>query len=190
MRKKCKLSKAILKTKSCNKYLKMKDTAEDIESKLKESYSSRRIEKERSAIQRMKKDTAYFFNYAKKFAKTKSEVGPFIDDRGDLVSNKDNIVDMLKSQYESVYSTPDVNKKVLDPEEIFKHSKAEEQLDSVVFDRMDDLEALEKLSKKCSPGPDGIPSILIKKCKYGIVDGLLYLLYSNRFSQVGIFLLL
>ena len=175
----------MLKTKSCSKYLKIKDSIEEIESKLKESYSSRRMEKERSAIQRMKKDPAYFFNYAKKFAKTKSEVGPFIDDQGDLVSKKEDIVNMLKSQYESVYSTPDVNMKVEQPEEFFQHSEANEQLDSVVFDRMDVLEALGKLSNKSSPGPDGIPSILLKKCRYGIVDGLL-IVFQKIFSSGNI----
>ena len=185
MRNKCKLSKSMLKTKSCSKYLQIKDSIEEIESKLKESYSSRRMEKERSAIQRMKKDPAYFFNYAKKFAKTKSEVGPFIDDQGDLVSKKEDIVNMLKSQYESVYSTPDVNMKVEQPEEFFQHSEANEQLDSVVFDRMDVLEALGKLSNKSSPGPDGIPSILLKKCRYGIVDGLL-IVFQKIFSSGNI----
>ena len=61
MRKKCKLSKAILKTKSCNKYLKMKDTAEDIESKLKESYSSRRIEKRKISNSKDEKGHSILF---------------------------------------------------------------------------------------------------------------------------------
>ena len=178
MRKKCKLSKAIMKTKSCNRYLKMRESIEDIEIKLKESYSSRRMEKEKVAISKMKRDPAAFFSYANKFSKTNSEVGPFIDEKGELVSNKENIVDMLKTQYESVFSKPDVSKKVEDPEAFFTHSVAEEKLDNITFDRNDVLEALDKLSNKSSPGPDGIPSILLKKCKHSLADALVIVFYK------------
>ena len=70
MRNKTKLSKAILKTNSLQKYLKMKDTLEVIETKIKESYSKRKMKQENIAISKMKKYQRAFFSFAKKCSKT------------------------------------------------------------------------------------------------------------------------
>ena len=172
MRNKSKLSKSILRVKSVNKYLKMRGKLEELEQKLKDSYTKRRIDKEKVAISKIKKDPRAFFSYAKKFSKTKSEAGPFLNQDGDLISDSKSIADMLKSQYESVYSSPDPSKEVTDPEEFFSIDEGSEYLDNIAFDRQDVLDALDKLSANSAPGPDGIPSILLKKCKYSLADGL------------------
>ena len=58
----------------------------------------------------------------------------------------------------------------------------EEHLDNAVFNRIDVLEALEKLSSSSAPGPDGIPSLLLKKCKHSLVDALV-IIFPKIFSS-------
>ena len=182
MRSKSKLSKAILKVKSCKKYLKLKDDLEDIELKLKESYTARRLEKERVAMSKMRNDSIAFFSYAKKFSRTQSDVGPFLDNAGNLILQPEDQVDMLKKQYESVFSSPIEAKKVMDPTTFFQSNEAEEQLDNAVFDRNDIVDALDKFSSNSAPGPDGIPSILLKKCKFSLADAIL-IIFHKIFSS-------
>ena len=139
---------------------------------------NRRKNQENLAIAKIKKDPRAFFAYAKKFSKTKSEVGPFLNKDGNLITSNDSIVEMLKSQYESVFSTPDESKKISDPENFFKPDENAEEIDNVVFGREEVIEALDKLSTNAAPGPDGIPSILLKKCKYSLADPLAIIFYK------------
>ena len=89
---------------------------------------------------------------------------------------------MLKTQYESVFSTPVATQQISDPESFFKSDNTDEEIDNVVFGREDVVEALSKLSNNAAPGPDGILSILLKKCKYSLADPLaiiFYRIFSN-----------
>ena len=91
-------------------------------------------------------------------------MGPFLNDFGNLITNPESIVEMLKNQYEGVYSSPVEAMEIVHPDNFFKTSDAEEQLDNIVFDRIGILEAIDKLLNNSNPGPDGISSILLKKC--------------------------
>ena len=51
-----------------------------------------------------------------------------MDDEGNLVSNSENIAEMLKSQYESVFSSPVQAKVITDPEYFFQSSDADDQM--------------------------------------------------------------
>ena len=97
---------------------------------------------------------------------------------GNLILQPEDQVDMLKKQYESVFSSPIEAKKVMDHTTFFKSNEAEEQLDNAVFDRNDIVDALDKLSSNSAPGPDGIPSILLKKHKFSLADALLIILHK------------
>ena len=48
----------------------------------------------------------------------------------------------------------------------------ESKLDSFHFNREDIIEKIDCLSANAAAGPDGVPSILLKKCKHSLVDGL------------------
>ena len=60
--------------------LNLRDKLESIEIALKESYNKRIIIQEKEALQKMKKDPGAFYKYAKKFSKSTSDIGPFIDE--------------------------------------------------------------------------------------------------------------
>ena len=119
MRNKSKISKAILRTKSVKKFLALKEKLEMIEANLQKSYQERRLKQERRAIANMKKDPRSFFSYAKRFAKTNSEIGPFFNKDGNPVLESEVIVDMLKDQYESVFSSPKKEYQIDDSAQFF-----------------------------------------------------------------------
>ena len=172
MRSKAKISKSMLRTKSVAKYSKLRDELEGIESQLKTSYDKRRSGQESEAIRRIKKDPKAFFTYAKKFSKTSSDIGPFFDKDGNPVLDGNIIVEMLRQQYDSVFSIPKEEAFIQNPVEFFSTTEADTFLDNITFDRMDILNMIDKLSMGAAAGPDGIPSILLKKCKNSLVDGL------------------
>ena len=93
----------------------------------------------------MKKDPKTFFKYAKKFSKSTSDIGPFIDRDGDVISNPEKITEMLREQYESVYSIPMESMKISNPLEFFAQSNASEQLNNVFFVKEDIIENLTSL---------------------------------------------
>ena len=50
------------------------------------SHENERLHKEYLAINRIKADTKYFLQYAKKYCSTKTKVGPLINAHGDFCS--------------------------------------------------------------------------------------------------------
>ena len=172
MRNKSKLSKCIQRTKSPARYLKLLERMETIEKHLKDSYDERRNKQEHEALAKMKKDPKFFFKYAKKFSKSTSDIGPFLNQEGDVVTDGVTITEMLKEQYNSVFSSPREDKKVSSPVEFFSINTANEQLDNIVFDKEDVIDAIDKLNKSSSCGPDGVPAIFLKMCKRSLSEPL------------------
>ena len=108
------------------------------------------MKQEKEALSKMKKDPKAFYNYAKKFSKATSDIGPFMSKEGNVVADAKTIADMLKEQYESVYSTPVEDKKVTNPQEFFSQNSAAHQIDSFNIDREDIIDALDKLGRSSS----------------------------------------
>ena len=91
---------------------------------------------------------------------------------------------MLSEQYDSVFSTPKEEAIIHNPRDFFSTNECETSLESIPFDREDILNMIDKLSLGASAGPDGIPSILLKKCKHSLVDGMLLLF--RKFLKDGV----
>ena len=119
MRKKEKLSKKLM---DCKVWWRTHDISEklkEIESELNSEYTKRMLLLEGEAINKMKKEPQYFYKYAKKFSKSFSQVGNFLTEDGDIVQNSVEKANMLRKQYESVYSTPDERYIIQDPDIFF-----------------------------------------------------------------------
>ena len=183
MRQKTKLSKSILKAKSVSRCLSLREKLEKTEVELKSSYEKRRSDLEKKAIEKIKKNPKYFFSYAKRFSKVNSDIGPFFDRDGEPVLDGKEIVDMLRSQYESVFSSPMEEFLISNPQEFFSTNEESTQLDSISFTRDDVVDKIDCLSAGASAGPDGIPAILLKRCKYSLADGLV--LIFEKFLKEG-----
>ena len=61
---------------------------------------------EQKAISAIKKNTKYFFKYAKKFAKVKSKIGPLKTDNGNIISKPSEMAEMLSKQFSEMFSKP------------------------------------------------------------------------------------
>ena len=79
---------------------------------------------------------------------------------------------MLREQYNSVFSKPNENFRVEDPALFFSFEDDDEILTNISFDKEDIIDQIDSLSSNAAAGPDGVPAILLKKCKRSIVDGL------------------
>ena len=111
------------------------------------------------------------------------DIGPFFDNKGDVVINPNAITEMLKTQYESVYSSPLPDKIVSSPQEFFSENVAPVQLDNVQIDREDIMDAIDQLNPNSAAGPDGVPAIVLKRCKRSLAEPLQFLFRS--FLETG-----
>ena len=64
-----------------NRTLKLRQELVNIEKQLQVTYRKSLLEKEHKAAQAIKNNSKYFFNYAKRFSKVKTTIGPLIKGR-------------------------------------------------------------------------------------------------------------
>ena len=83
-------------------------------------FTSSRKQEEEKAIAAIKENPKFFYKYAAKHNKTKSNVGPLINKEGQSIHDPKEIADKLKLQYESVFSIPDPDKRSKMPRYSFK----------------------------------------------------------------------
>ena len=223
MKRKGKLSKQTLSTSWSKNYLRMKEI-EEIEEELENSYKENRIKQENMAIKKLMKNPNFFYSYQRKFSKTNERMSGFITKDGEIISDPFEQSEMLRKQYQSVYSQPNeesvvgsdfftrcenCESKIVHecPEDVWNYPEVEEQqkepcshftvpkesksveegqfvksecsqckLETIQELRPDDLHnphfdyvdfsvALDSLSSKAAPGPDGIPAKMLKKGK-------------------------
>ena len=106
MRKRRRINVQLRKTTSEARRKKLKAEARQVEKELIKSYQQSQRECEAKAVNSIKRNSKYFFSYAKKFSSVKTGIGPFIDATKDLVTNPIKMAKMLAEQYSRAYSTP------------------------------------------------------------------------------------
>ena len=67
--------------------------------------------KQEKTIAAIKANPKFFYKYAAKYRKIKSNVGPLINEQGQSVHEPKEIVEKPRLQYESVFSQPDPDPK-------------------------------------------------------------------------------
>ena len=80
-----------------------------MEIKIQDILTVSRKQEEEKAI---KENPKFFYKYAVKYSKTKSNIGPLIDEQGQSVQEPKEIAEKLRLQYESVFSQSDPEKKI------------------------------------------------------------------------------
>lgn len=167
MKRRCRINKRL--TQTLNESTKLKLTREkySIEKKLREMHYQSRKNDEEKATGAIKRNSKFFFAYAKKYSTIPTTIGPLIDSAGSVIGNIKTICEMFRQQYESVFSPPLPGKKVQDPKGFFKSSN-ETELQDITFSENDFIEAIKELKIESAPGPDGFPSIVLKKCSNAV----------------------
>ena len=152
-----------------------------IEKKLKISYDNDLAESEHKAIVAISKNSKYFYSYAKKFSKIKSSIGPFLDSANNLVSCPAKMAEILKSQYEAVFSNP--LEPMVPATDIFDSNDYFESptLSNISFGPEDIEKAIDELSPNSAAGPDQFPSVLLKQSK-GVLSAPLYLIWKKSLT--------
>jgi len=166
MRKRNKLCKMLKETKTPEQEKSIFLKIHQIEKELHDSYENSRKTNESKAIENIKSNPKYFYSYAKQFSTTKVEVGPLIDDSSNIVNSNFEMAKLLMKQYEKAFSTPDKNKIVQDPISFFNcldYSKP--TFTDFVFSPQDISQAIDELKLSSAPGPDSVPTSLLKYCK-------------------------
>ena len=62
--------------------------------------------REQQAVSKVKENPKYFYSYAKKFSKKKSNISLLYDKNGNIKSDPKDIANLLQNQFLSVFSDP------------------------------------------------------------------------------------
>ena len=165
-----------IKTCTAQRKLKFQTELIDIEKKLQKSYKTHQLENEQKATKAIKSNSKYFFNYAKRFSKIKSSIGPLLNDNGEYVLDDNQMAEMLSNQYKSIFTKPSAPLKKASV--IFHHDAVNGTFTDFDFNMEDIKDAIEDLSLTSAAGPDGFPTILLKNCK-NILSKPLFILWRK-----------
>ena len=153
-----KITKKLLQTNSQIRKHKIKEELLQMEKKLQKSFKDSKTFAENKAIDSIKRNSKYFFAYAKKKSKLKTKIGPLIDEKGNLTMKNKEMADILSKQYAKVFSEPiSPDDRAFDTLEI--------EIPEMVVSEDDIKKAIDELSPSSAAGPDGFPAILLKQCK-------------------------
>ena len=142
-----------------------KEKIENIEQLLKDFYDKRRQRKENEALENIKRNPKVFYSYARKQSKSFSGIGPLFDEDGETITKPEDIAEALLKQYNKVFTEPKRVARIEDPTDFFKTTTNDDPIKTVFFNYQDVRDAIEKLSPSAAAGPDGVPVILLIKCK-------------------------
>ena len=145
----------------------------NIELLLQKSHNDSRSFREEKALDAIKKNPKYFFSYAKKFSKLSSKIGPLLDENNSYTGSSKKMADLLSTQYTSVFSKPLTTSPYANCEKITTST-----LDDIEFSKEDIEDAIDELANTSGSGPDGIPAMLLKKCKCQLSSAL-YILWRD-----------
>eukprot|EP00116_Pleurobrachia_bachei_P008430 sb/3468692/ len=133
-----------------------------------------RQRKEDTAVQRIKFQPKYFYSYAGSFSKSRSRIPHMYG----IESSDQSIADILQDQFCLNFSNP-LNPDVVDPSFVPPQIKVPEPRLTPTPQLM--LKALSELKSDSSPGPDGVPAILLKECAEEL-SAPLTLLWAESFN--------
>jgi hypothetical protein len=165
MVKRTKLSRRLLRTRSAESVVMIRQELEVLEIQIAESHSSKRRKDEAKVTAVLKENPAEFYKYAARFSKTTSKIGPLKVEHDSHTSDESTMSELLASQYKSVFSVPRNTMTEELIEETFSVDPLGEEplLTSITFTIENVEKALNSLSGSASPGPDGIPALCLKR---------------------------
>ena len=118
------------------------------------------------AVQEIGRNSKYFFSYAKKKSQTSSSIGPLIKNNGVYTTDDKEMSELLRKQYETLFSSPHQSKRVEDQERFFMEDNRNiTQISDIEFGPPDMERAINCMPLHSAPGPDSWSSVLLKNCK-------------------------
>ena len=137
-----------------------------IENEIKDLYEKEERRKEMEAIQKIKSNSKYFYSYAKRTTSSGTSIVKLEDKHGAVKTDREEICNVLQEQYVSVFNSPAYTKDcdIPNPDlDVLPNSSL--GLDSIDFNVMDIMTAINEIPNNSAPGPDGITPKILKECK-------------------------
>ena len=161
---------------SSTKIQKIEDEISIIHFHIKEAYNSEQCHREKLAVAKVLSNPKYFFSYAKRFAKYKSNVGPLTKD-GSLTNNPLEMANILQEQYKSVFSDPNNTEKTI-PSNV----RTSARIGDIRFSPEDIIDAIDEIDTNSSTTDNDIPVLVLKECKT-ILSYPIYLIWQTSFQN-------
>ena len=149
--------------------LKMKKASLEIQ--IRDSIREEAAKKEREVIEKIKTNSRAFFTYAKKKSKTYTNIGPLLDSNNKLQCDPSIMSNLLQEQYKKAFSNPDSGT----TDQPQPDTSNIPELDDIDITEEDIVKAIDEVGLNSAPGPDKIPSKLLKECKQQIAPALVIL---------------
>ena len=138
--------------------------------------------RERKAVKCVKSNPRYFFSYAKKFSKLKSNIGPLKDSDGALHHDPKKMAQLLQDQFSSVFSNPN-NPSLKDTTNSLP--RVSSTFNSFEFNEEDIIEAINEIDPNSSTSNNDIPVKVIKACKHSLAKAFT-LLWKDSYTNSSI----
>ena len=175
-----KLLRQLKKTTSEFKAEKIRLSVDRVNQRLKCSLDKQRLDEEEKALTLIKENPKHFFTFAKRRSKIRPKIGPLERSDGTMTNTDSEVANTLNEQYRLAFSSPDTRNRVTDPDDLFKESDNDSLVVRDVHFTVDCVkEVLKSFKAGSAPGPDGIPSTLIKECSHEIAPSLLYIFQKS-----------
>ena len=135
--------------------------------------------KELKAVATVKKNPRFFFSYAKKHSKLRSNVGPLRDSDEILQTNPKVMADILQQQYVSVFTDP-ANPVIRDTTANLKPQTC--KIEDMTFSVKDIISAIDEIDTYSSTSHECIPACILKACKQNLSIPI-HMLWEQSFSH-------
>merc|ERR1711954_464804 len=170
-----------MKEKEIKPIIKLKRKLHIIEKQIANNYEQWKAKEEKEILDNLKEEPQRLYDYLKGKKHAKSNIGPLMNKKGELTSEKSEMANLLKEQYSSVFSTPrDSSTNDSDDTETIIPT-----LSDISIEEDDIREAIKSLKKNSAGGPDGIKANTIKKLEPSLIHPL-YLLLQKSLEE-GVF---
>jgi len=130
--------------------------------KLKDIILSDLARQEEKALNSIKKDSKYFYNYAKRFSKVRCNIGPLTKSDGSLTNDPKEMADILLNQYCGVFTDPLNPRKVVPP---LVDNPPHGSLRDIQFTVADVEKAIDDIKPYSGTSVNDIPALVLKQCK-------------------------
>ena len=128
---------------------------------IRNSILDQRRTEEKNALETMKQNPSYFYSYAKRFSRLKSNIGP-LREGSHLKQHPEEMANILQGEYFNAFSNPDSkNLKITLSEE---HGSTN-ILSDISFTRTDIINAINELDPQSATAHENIPARILKECK-------------------------
>ena len=136
--------------------------------------------KEEVAVGKVKSNPKYFYSYAKQFARQKQSISMLFDEQKNICTDPKQIANILQNQFQSVFSNPGETDLTAADFTTPTISKQFGESD-LKFSEEDVVTAIDEIKADAAPGPDGIPTILLKSCKHALARPI-HILWTRSFD--------